>query len=141
MPDRAGGLRGAGPLAALAAALLLSACAPASRGSDSTKQLEAEIAVALDLLRDLRASQNRLKPNAADPAELATVDRQMREFVAKEIAPKAGVEDHPSRLERIRNMLLRVINDSAVEGARTLGLPEPTPTTVETLRSAIKARP
>ncbi len=134
--------RAAAPVA-LAATLLLGAiaCLSAPPGAEATRQLEAEITVALDMLRDLRATQNQMKPDPADSADLARVDRHMRAFVAKQIAPSAGGDDRPARLERTRDLLLKVINDTARDGARTLGLPAPTPTTVETLRSAIKARP
>jgi hypothetical protein len=134
--------RAAAPVA-LAATLLLGpiGCTSAAPGVEATKELEAEIAVALDMLRDLRATQNRMKPDPADSADLARVDRHLRAFVAKQIAPSAGADDRPARLERTRDLLLTVINDTARDGARTLGLPAPTPTTVETLRSAVKARP
>jgi hypothetical protein len=128
---------------ALSLASALGASTPVSvpaSGLDSTQQLEAEIEVALSMLRDLRQAQNQAKPSPADPAELATVDRQMREFVARRTAPGGSPDDRQARLEKMRDLLIDVLNENAATGAKRQGLPVPPPTTVETLRAAVKAR-
>ena len=114
--------------------------APAGRIAEPASEIEAQIAVALDMLRDLMQEQNRFKPSPVTPAELATVDRQMREFAAKQTAPGGTPEERRARLEKARETLLNVINQHAAEGARQRGLPAPKPTTSDTLREAVRAR-
>jgi len=130
-------------LVILAAPRTVSAADPSllsARYTDPVKQLEAEVEMAWSYYSELircinKQARKREKPEESEKAEKKE-HAEMRDILAREIANSGG---HPApALERMRDVILYTINDTAIQAAGRFRLGEPNPVTAESLQAAVE---